>query len=322
MSCNNTDTDNCGCSHQHSAKCSFYYGDALACIDVVYGDDLQTVIENINTAVCNLTPSGSVAIVESCDLNIDVTPVTVGQTTTYTVCLNSDITDNIQTNSDNISTINTCLSNTVADLTSSDGSVTITEVSSDACGRVLDLTTTTPSGTVSYEGIIYNDITKDGCSNGTTTQELKSFPWDYENNNLIAEGDEIRFRATGQLSKVEVYDIVKVEVWDSGISMLYGESFDIASQLQPITSWTMDGCITKGSSTDDALLQVNIFSSSVENGVKAKLGNNLSNINEDLTGVVWNNLEIKILYVHNSDTAPASTNFARQLMVEVRKKIV
>ena len=74
MSCNNNDTDNCGCSHQHSAKCSFYYGSALECIDVVYGDDLQTVIENtIEYAIFNQYKNLTLSLVFSINpLNIEV----------------------------------------------------------------------------------------------------------------------------------------------------------------------------------------------------------------------------------------------------------
>ena len=105
MGCNNNDINPCGCSHQHSSECIFYKGSNLSCINVNYGDDLQTVLENINETVCNLSPSGSVTVVDSCDANIEVSSETNGNTTTYTVCLNSDITDQITENTNNISTI-------------------------------------------------------------------------------------------------------------------------------------------------------------------------------------------------------------------------
>lgn len=327
MSCNNNDTDNCGCSHQHSAKCIFYKGSALSCIDVVYNDDLQVALENINTAVCNLTPSGSVTVVNSCDLNIGVTPVTVGQTTTYTVCLNSDITDNIQTNTDNISTINTCLSDTVASLVSYDDSILIQEVGSNSCGKLYNITTVTPSGTPKYDGIIYNDTGKTGCGNPASVYLLKHFDWDYEGKNLLSEGDEVRFRLTGMVTPSgENTDEVIIEFWDTLnnvplFTQTYG-SFSSPGNPNVIAySWLANISLTRMDTTiGEGLLHVEF----IMNKMEAELNGNFAQgtcivINKPISTVIWTNLQIRVYYDHKSIGVAGTYNYARQVMAEVRK---
>lgn len=200
MSCNN-DINPCGCLHEHSSKCIFYYGDSLPCIDVVYGDDLETILTNINTAVCELTPSGSTYSFSSCDTNIAVTSVTTGTNTAVEICLDSDLVTEITNNTTAISTINACLTNTIADILSD--TITITEESSDSCGRTLRLEFT-PSGSIVYDGIIYNDLNKVGTSGAVGDKVLKSFTTDYTDYNFT-EGDEIRFKSNGRFCPIGLF---------------------------------------------------------------------------------------------------------------------
>lgn len=308
----------CGCSHEHSTKCSFYYGDNLPCIDVVYGDDLETILTNINTAVCELTPSGSTYSFSSCDTNIAVTSVTTGTNTEVEVCLDSDLVTEITNNTSAISTINACLTNTIADILSD--TITITEESSDSCGRTLRLEFT-PSGSIVYDGIIYNNKTAVGTTGGVGNKTLKSFDYDYFSNNNITENDEIRFKATGQIfGDGSDVDTVKLEIYDSNSStLLYGESFGGFDKVNK-QSWVLNGELTVGTG-DEALLSLNFLANSKQNGTKAT-PNSASQVvvNYDITGIDWTGLEIRIVYVHDS-TSGATFNFARQLLVEVRKYI-
>ena len=89
MSCNNVDTNDCGCSHTHDSKCIIYTGQNLSCISVVSGDDFTTVLENINDTICSLTPSGVPTVVVQEGSGIDVTSSTVGDITTYTIALSA-----------------------------------------------------------------------------------------------------------------------------------------------------------------------------------------------------------------------------------------
>ena len=317
MSCNN-DINPCGCLHEHSSKCIFYYGDNLPCIDVVYGDDLETILTNINTAVCDLTPSGSTYSFSSCDTNIAVTSITTGTNTEVEICLDEDLVTEITNNTTAISTINACLTNTIADILSD--TITITEESSDSCGRTLRLEFT-PSGSIVYDGIIYNNKTAVGTTGGVGNKTLKSFDYDYFSNNNITENDEIRFKATGQIfGDGSDVDTVKLEIYDSNSStLLYGESFG-GFDLVNKQSWVLNGELTVGTG-DEALLSLNFLANSKQNGTKATPNSaSQTMVNYDVTGIDWTGLEIRIVYVHDS-TSGATFNFARQLLVEVRKYI-
>jgi len=317
MSCSNIDT--CGCGHEHSAKCSFYYGDTLSCIGVVYGTDLEQALVDINTAVCALTPSGSITVVDSCDTNIDVTSAVVGQTTTYTVCLSSDITDAIDDNTTNISTLSTCVDQGVFDVTSNDGTITIVETASTGCGRSLDLSVTPPSGTPIVDGIIYNDTTAVPTSGGVGDKYLKTMKVsDYYDTSTLVENDEIRWRTTGQIyGDGSLVDTVKIELYDdTGSTLLYGESFGGFDKVNK-QSWRADCSLTVGTG-GEALLHIEFRANGKQNGTKANYQvNSQMVVDADVTGIDWAGLRIRTTYVH--DSTSTTYNFARQLMVEVRK---
>jgi len=320
MSCNNIDT--CGCGHEHSAKCSFYYGDTLSCIGVVYGTDLEQALVDINDAVCALTPSGSITVIDSCDTNIEVTPVTVGQTTTYTVCLNSDITDDIDTNTASIATLSTCVDTGVFDVTSNDGTITIVETASTGCGRSLDLSVTTPSGTPIVAGIIYNNTDKDGTTGGTGEKTLKNVLLNtyYDLTTLVA-GDEIRVVATGQIYPDGInVDKIILELWDDVSTQLYRGVFGGFDKINK-QSWKIDTTLTLiDAGSGDTLASGDFLANGVQNNNKSNFTTNSQLfINLDIT-LVYSSLRIKVIYEHNC-TSNATYNFARQLMVEVRKKI-
>ena len=320
MSCSNIDT--CGCGHEHSAKCSFYYGDTLSCIGVVYGTDLEQALIDINTAVCALTPSGSITVVDSCDANIGITSAVVGQTTTYTVCLSDDITDAIDDNTTNISTLSTCVANGVLNITSDDGSISVTQTASANCGRTLDLSVVTPSGTPIVDGIIYNNINKNGTSIGTGDKFLKTVKIDdYYDASSLVEGDEIRFRANGQImGDGATVDQVRIELYDTSLSTLLANKTFTGFDRINKQSWSADCVLTLGTG-GDGLFNIEFAGNAVANGI----GGNFTTVsklttNVDVSGIVLTGLQIKIVYAHFSISGP-SNNFARQLMIEVRKKI-
>lgn len=73
------------CSETQEAKCVIYTGDDILCnqdIVVSTGDTVETALESIVTYLCENTPNG---VIVSEGVNIDVTSVTVGDVTTYTV---------------------------------------------------------------------------------------------------------------------------------------------------------------------------------------------------------------------------------------------
>lgn len=318
MSCNN-DITSCGCSHEHSTKCSFYYGDNLPCIDVVYGDDLETILTNINTAVCDLTPSGSTYSFSSCDTNIAVTSTTTGTNTAVEICLDEDLVTEITNNTTAISTINACLTDTIADIISD--TITITEESSDSCGRTLRLEFT-PSGSIVYDGIIYNDLNKVGTSGAVGDKVLKSFTTDYSDYNFT-EGDEIRFKSNGQiLGDTTDVDSVKFEVFDvNSATLLYSSNFSGFDKVNK-QSWKLEGDITYTDITSgEVAINIEFFANSLQNGSISNLTNNSQMVVNSIFNISdITNLRLRLVYDHQS-TSGATNNFARQFLVEIRKKI-
>lgn len=308
----------CGCSVELSTKCSFYYGENLECIDVVYGDDLETVITNISAAICALTPSGNTYSFSSCDSNIDVTTTVDGSETNVEICLSSDITDQIDENTTDIENLQTCVENGVLDVVSD--SLTITTEDTGECGKTLRIEYT-PSASVVYDGIIYNNTTKVGTTGSTGNKTLKSFTEDFTQYLPFDNGSEVKWRATGQLfGDGSLVDTVRIEVWDANtVTQLYTESFGGFDKVNK-QSWKADCVLTKISDTT-GLLHIDFFANGKQNGTRSTYtGATQLVVDADVTGIDFTGLQIKIIYVHDS-SSDDTYNFARQLMVEVRQAI-
>lgn len=319
--CNNTCTP-CDCINQYKGKCVFYNGVNLTCIDVTKGDNYDDIIAAINTAICDLqTPSGISTVVTGCDSNIEVSSVTSGTTTTYTVCLNSDITDEIATNTTDIADLQTCVQAGVLDVTSSTLDISVTD--STDCGRVLNIEIPTPTGTPTYDGIIYNNTSKNGTTGSTGDKLLKSFNWDYITNNVLAEDDEIRFVATGQIKGDGTnVDAVKIQIYNNATSTVIQTDKFTGFPVGDVTvSWKAEGeLVATDVAGGEALYNVHLHFTTKVNGTKSSWAGASDNINVELTGIDFSDLSIFVIYEHNS-TSTATDNFARKLMVEVRKKI-
>ena len=95
-------------------------------------------------------------------------------------------------------------------------------------------------------------------------------------------------------------------------------AFDLTNRQ----SWIAEGVITVTDVVNgDGLYSLSFLTNSLANGGFANPNSNSKLlVNEDITGIDYDNLIIKVLYAHNSTTSDTS-NFARQLMIEVRKKI-
>lgn len=323
--CTCKDTDDCGCSHQHSAACSFYKGTSYTCIPVTKGMDLEKVIGNIADYICNeLTPpSGHVTTVSTCDSNdISITPTVVNaQLTDYEVCLNPDIRTDIADNTSSIATINACLADTVKDLVSD--SLTITEDSSNSCGRTLRLEYS-PSAITSIDGIIYNNFTSNGTNGGGGTQTLKSFTHDYETNNDIATGDEVRIQATGKTEAVSgITDTIILDLYDSN-SATQITSFTVAGATNKVgyASWRINAVVSVvDPSLRTAIFSAEFLSNFVEEGQTGFTNKQILMVDDtEIGNVDFTALTIRVRYINDS-TAGSSNNYAKRLMVEVRKKI-
>lgn len=326
MSCNNCYNSSCdstcGCPQQVKGTCVFYQGANLDCLDVTKGDTYDSILANLNTIVCNLqAPSGIQTTLTGCS------SITVTQTsaTNYNVCLSSATQTQINNNTTNIADLSTCVDAGVLDLVSNDGSVTITvDTPSTGCGRILDLSIPTPSGTPIYDGIVESNNDKSTYTNTVGTKILKTSTWNnFVTNNNLSNGDEIRFRLSGQVTGDGTdVDNITIQLFNgstaSSISDKSVSGFDLTNRQ----SWIAEGVITVTDVVNgDGIYSLTFFSNSLANGGFANPNSNTKIlINEDISGVDYDNLLIKVIYDHQSTTSD-TTNFARQLMIEVRKKI-
>lgn len=322
MACNNCGNDpctsTCSCLNQVPGKCVFYQGANLTCLDVKKGDDYDSILANLNTLVCDLvTPTGLQTTLTGCG-SITVTQTTA---TNYNVCLSSSTQNQIDNNTTNISTLSACVESGVNDIVSD--TLDITDEALSTCGRTLRIEIPTPSGTPTYDGIITNYANKTTYTNTIGDKILISFNHDYVTNNAITQGDEIRFSANGQiLGDGTDVDNIRVELFDAtGAIVLQSNTFKGFPKTTK-QSWTLDATLTVGDvGAGDGLYSLVLVASGKQNGTQYGM-NNISQmlVNSGISGIDYSNLTIRVIYEHNSTTADTD-NFARRLMVEVRKMI-
>lgn len=149
MSCIPPSSD-CGCLSQVTSECVFYKGDYLSCVDVTHGDDLTNILKNIDSLICSIpTPTG-VAYVGTPN-QIDVTGNVIG--------LSSTVTTQISNLQSNVTALQSCSANTVKAISTTTSGMTITQTSSNACGKSFAINYT-PSATpiTEKQGIIDNYV--------------------------------------------------------------------------------------------------------------------------------------------------------------------
>jgi len=120
--------DLCGCPQQIKGNCVFYQGLPLPCISATKGDPYDTILANINNAICNIAPPSGI-VYTGASGQITVTSNVIG--------LDPAITTEISNIQNDISAIETCLGTTVKDITSS--SLTVTTGSVTSCGRTINI---------------------------------------------------------------------------------------------------------------------------------------------------------------------------------------
>ena len=321
MSCSDNSSP-CGCKYPSNTNCVTIKGVPTNCIGAFNGKDLSEGLNLIIDYVCDLdTPSGNIYVVDSCDSNITVESETVGDTTTYTVCLDPDIPLDIATNTANIATLSNCVEDGVLNIVSDD--ITITEEASETCGRTLRLTYT-PSAETELDGIIYNDTDTDGTNGGGTLQTLKSFNWNYVSDSVIEIGDEIRIQTTGKTEAVaSVVDTIILDLFDATSATQLAE-FSLANAVNTagFSSWRINSVITVVDvDNGDAIWSAEFTSNFLEPGNTGMTNKNVIMIDKEVNLIDWSNLTIRVRY-NNISTAGATDNYAKKLMVEVRKNII
>ena len=110
MSCGEN-TNKCdGCQVQLGTECIFYKSSALDCLSVSTGTSLEDILKNINSLICELTPSARMEyVVQSGDDNLTVVTTVDGTTTTFTITLSVDFLSTISSIETSISDINAIL---------------------------------------------------------------------------------------------------------------------------------------------------------------------------------------------------------------------
>jgi hypothetical protein len=333
MTCNNcynpSCDSTCGCPQQVKGSCVFYQGANLTCLDVTKGDDYDSILASLNTLICDLVaPTGIQTTLTGCS------SITVTQTssTNYNVCLSTATQTQINNNTSNIATLSACVNSGVLDLVSNDGSVNISvDTPSTGCGVILDLSVPTPSGTPIVDGIIYSDSTKVEANRGVGTDVVLKNSGNsigsYYLSNGLEVGDEIRWRANGQIdSDGNTVDILKYDFRNGASSggIITGATFTGFSTGGNETSWQMEGTATVLDNTAlnaELLVSVKLFRNGLANSNVSDTVRDLYIFNQTITGVDLTQLIIAIKYTRNIPNIFGPTNFARQLVVEIRKMI-
>jgi hypothetical protein len=333
MTCNNcynpSCDSTCGCPQQVKGSCVFYQGANLTCLDVTKGDDYDSILASLNTLICDLVaPTGIQTTLTGCS------SITVTQTssTNYNVCLSTATQTQINNNTSNIATLSACVNSGVLDLVSNDGSVNISvDTPSTGCGVILDLSVPVPSGTPIVDGIIYSDSTKVEANTGVGTdvvlKDSSTSIGSYYLSNGLEVGDEIRWRANGQIdSDGNTVDILKYDFRNGASSggIINGATFTGFSTGGNETSWQMEGTATVLDNTAlnaELLVSVKLFRNGLANSNVSDTVKDLYIFNQTITGVDLTQLRIAIKYNRAIPNIFGPTNFARQLVVEIRKMI-
>ncbi len=320
MSCPNSSDDTCGCAKIISSECIVYKGATTNCLPIVRGTDLETILQDIDAALCELTPSGYTrSVVASCSNDIVVTKQTDGVTDNYTVCFHPENVTEIVANSASIAELFTCLNNTVKDITSNSLSVSVD--SENDCGRTIRVEYT-PSAQITYDGIVYNDATAVGTNGGGGVQILKSVNRNYTSLNDITDGDEIRIQSTGQIQALAgLVDGLKVELYNTTTATVLGFLSYYDFNTTEISSWKFDGVL----SVIDASAGTGLFTTVLTiNNIDAENQSNVTStwmkVDDDISAIDYANLSVRVIY-DNASSNVATENYVRKLMIDVRKKI-
>lgn len=319
---NHWNLDSCGVPEQINSKYVFYRGGSLSCIPVTTGQDLETIIKNIDTAICAIEAPSGLVVVEGTTGEIDVISSTVGDTTTYTISLDSDITDFISDTQGTLTSLQTCCDNSVKSITT-DYPDTL-DITDDGSGNYT-LNVTAPSGSVVYDGIIYNNSSISPTNGLGGVQTLKSFNYNYGANSNIGLGDEIRFVVIGSVDPLGgIADTVTIDFVDATLAVTLASKTFNAFSNSVISTYRIQGEINLGESPfpspaicmklDSATTYMDSSSNIVYTDqllYKPMIGGN---------SATFNNLTIRVRY-NNLSGNNTGANGVYRLMIEVRKKI-
>lgn len=192
MSCNN-----CGgsCPQYLDAKC-ITVKNTYPCLNVSKNDTVEEAISAINDVICELDPQSSALYnVDNVDGETEVTTSTIGNTTTFIVGLADEITDSLIEITDDISAIESELAEKICHLTTNTPEY-LNVTNPSGCTYNIDFT---PSGFVSYDGIIENNYFQPESSGSIGTELLIDYNNNFISSNQLSNGDIITVTATAEL---------------------------------------------------------------------------------------------------------------------------
>ena len=139
-------------------------------------------------------------------------------------------------------------------------------------------------------------------------------------------GDEIRWRANGQIqASATNADKVKFDLFDGVTGILNGNIFGSFSTDSVTSSWEMEATAIVTDNTPGAsevLIDAKFFTHSKPNGIVINSGRGDQYLfNQTISNIDLSTLQVRIKYVREAAGVSASNNFARQLVVEIRKKL-
>ncbi len=316
----NSCIDNCGNLEQINAKSVFYRGNTQSCVPITTGQTLETILKNIDAKICSINPSGNISIVQGTATQIVVTDSTIGDTTTYTVSLDSDITDFISDTNATLANLQACCNSSVKSIVTDDPSTL--DISDDGSGNYT-LNVIPPSGQIIYDGIIENNVSINKTNGLGGVQILKSFTYNYVAGSNLSINDEIRFKVNGTLEAVGgVSDEIILEFYDSINSVSLGTTTFSGFNTIGTTNYTLDGVVfNDGISVNNATYDLGMVVTSGNIGTLNIVGVTFQKLSATLTGTPdFTGFTIRVKY-NNLSTSSSNDNSVRKLMVEVRKKI-
>lgn len=183
------------CTMYLDAKC-ITVKNSYSCLGIHKNDSLEEALGELNQVVCNLNAETPTEYdVQGTDGEIVVTESLIGDVVTFTVGLDGDITNLLTELSDDVSIINSELNSKICGITTNTPEyLSITNPS--GCTYNIDFT---PSGFVSYDGIIENNYSQPESSGSTGTEVLVNYINNFTSSSQITTGDIITVTTTAEL---------------------------------------------------------------------------------------------------------------------------
>ena len=322
MSCNN-----CGgsCPQYLDAKC-ITVKNTYPCLNVSKNDTVEEAISAINDVICELDPqSPALYNVDNVDGETEVTVSTIGNTTTFTVGLADEITDSLIEITDDISTIESELATKICGLTTNTPEyVNITNPS--GCTYNIDFT---PSGFVSYDGIIENNYSQPESSGSIETELLIDYNNNFISSNQLSVGDIITVTSTAELevcnNPSQQYILRFASNSSTKHDIIFDSNYYPTSDIYKTIVIEMVMRINVKSNTEAYVSSYIDFSSpagvgglDVELGDKAQMSIRVYPVKtKTVTGINWSNVSFQVI----SDDKCGVVNKVGEFFVDVRKKL-